>query len=455
MPLKSSPGMDPENSPDRHTNFGLISLYQVLLRVGWIFKTESIIMPAVIDLIGGGGWLRGFLPMFNRLGQSIPPLFASSFVRRQQLKKRTLFVSAGVMGACFLFLSFVWATDSLRSSRWLPVIFLTAYAIFFSCVGINQLTLGTLTGKLIPVRRRGLLVLFATVLGSTIAISCAWFVLRRWIGEENGNFVRIFGFTGTAFVIAALLSLFLREPAVAATDPNRESPAQLLTGVGKALKEDGNFRRLCFAAGLFGMSITLFPHYQALARGHLDLPLTALVPWVIAQNAGAGFFSIPAGGFADRHGNRIVLRCCLLALCMAPVLAMLLARFSTDGQNSFWIVFVLVGLTPVTMRTFNNYTLEITDTDNHPRYLSTLNLCMAGPAIFTSILFGWSVDLFGYVPLFTAVASMVLLAWWISGRLDEPRKANEMRIPRDRRMNAMTGSFRFAQNAKSRTSGQW
>ena len=55
-------------------NFCVIALYQVVMRTGWIFKTESVIMPAVLDSLGGSGWLRGLLPPLNRFGQSIPPL---------------------------------------------------------------------------------------------------------------------------------------------------------------------------------------------------------------------------------------------------------------------------------------------------------------------------------------------------------------------------------------------
>ena len=63
--------ISPDNDPNHSRNFGLGVLYMVLMRVGWIFKTESIIMPAVVDAIGGAGWLRGCLPMLNRFGQSL------------------------------------------------------------------------------------------------------------------------------------------------------------------------------------------------------------------------------------------------------------------------------------------------------------------------------------------------------------------------------------------------
>ena len=71
-------------------NFSLISLYQIVVRTGWIFKTESIVMPAVLDVMGGSGWLRGCLPMLNRFGQSIPPMLASDRIRRTAYKKQIL-----------------------------------------------------------------------------------------------------------------------------------------------------------------------------------------------------------------------------------------------------------------------------------------------------------------------------------------------------------------------------
>jgi hypothetical protein len=109
--LESKPGphvVSPDDDPNHSRNFGLAVLYMVLMRTGWIFKTESIIMPAVLDVIGGSGWLRGCLPMLNRFGQSVPPLLASDRIRNAPLKKIGLFVSTLTMGLCFLTLSVVW-----------------------------------------------------------------------------------------------------------------------------------------------------------------------------------------------------------------------------------------------------------------------------------------------------------------------------------------------------------
>ena len=418
-------GLSPSDEANHATNFFRICLYQIGLRVGWIFKTESIIMPAVLDVIGGAGWLRGCLPMLNRFGQSVPPLLASDTIRNLPQKKVGLCTSTATMGACFLLLSAIWAVTGGEKSSWLPILFLVVYAVFFAATGINQLQFNTITGKLIQADRRGRLALVSTVLGSSIAIVCAWFLLRLWLvdGDAAGGgpkFSMIFGFTGIAFIVSALVGLSLRE-SVDTNPREKRSGVALLLRTFSTIKHDHNFRRLTIIGALFGMYLTLFPHYQALARGRLSLGLTALIPWVIAQNFGAALFSIPAGWMADRFGNRLVLRVMMLLLCVAPVLALVLARLGDAGQPWFTAVFCLLGLTPVTFRILNNYTLEVTEKISHPRYLSTLSLAMSGPAILPSSFFGALVDWVSFEFVFAIVVSCVFVGWLLTFTLEEPR----------------------------------
>ena len=66
---------------------GAFSAYPIspLFRTGRIFKTESVIIPAVLDSIAGAGWVRGMLPILNRSGYSILPLLLA---RRVKLARR-------------------------------------------------------------------------------------------------------------------------------------------------------------------------------------------------------------------------------------------------------------------------------------------------------------------------------------------------------------------------------
>ena len=407
-------------------NFWWISLYQIILRTGWIFKTESIIMPAVLDVIGGAGWLRGCLPMLNRFGQSIPPMLMSDVVRNSSLKKIGLAISTAVMAACFLILAVVWAVSGGQKNNWLPWVFLVIYGIFFAATGVNQLQLTTISGKLIRFDYRGRVGMYSTLFGSAIACLLAWILLRRWLPQavelgSQANFTMIFGFTGATFLLAAIVALGMRETADNVTHARR-SGIDLIRSSFATIRHDRNFRRLTLIAALFGMYLTLFPHYQSLARGRLSLGLSALIPWVVAQNMGAAAFSIPAGWLADRFGNRLVLQLILLVSCIAPLLALWLARLGDAGQPWFNLVFFLVGLTPVTFRVLNNYTLEITRNSEHPRYLSTLSLIMAGPAVLTSAFFGALIDWVSFEFVFAIVVICVFIGWLLTFTLEEPRR---------------------------------
>jgi len=403
-------------------NFNTMAVYNVIIRTGWIFKTESIIMPAVMDAMGGPGWLRGCLPMLNRFGQSVPPLLASSFVATTPLKKYVVAFCSAIMGTMFVAMSVFWYVTGGQGSWWLPGIFLLMYAIFFSSVGVNQLAVSTLIGKLIAVRRRGFLMLLATSLGSISAISCALILLRRWLKPDSANFVAIFLFAGLAFATGAVVAMFLRENRDRSAEP-RINFRSIARAAVKVIRENRDFRILALVAAMFGMSMTLFPHYQALGRERLNLKLDSLLIWVIAQNLGMALFSIPAGRLADQFGNRLVLRLVMLAICAAPILALVLSNAGETGRQLYFLVFMLIGLTPVTMRVFANFTLELAPRVEQPKYLGILSLCMAGPAILTSTLLGLLLDRAGFETAFCVVICCLFIGWSGTIWLYEPRNA--------------------------------
>ncbi len=56
------PAAPPAADREARNTFWL-ECYQVVVRIGWIFKTETIIMPAVLDAVVDSGFLRGLLPV--------------------------------------------------------------------------------------------------------------------------------------------------------------------------------------------------------------------------------------------------------------------------------------------------------------------------------------------------------------------------------------------------------
>lgn len=401
-------------------NATALASYDVVLRVGWIFKTESVIMPAFLDLVAGAGWIRGCLLVVNRFGQSVPPAFYARRLRKMPLKKYSLAVWTFAMGLPFLALAATWSVVGGRPPSWMPELFLLLYGIFSCCHGLNQISYSTLQGKLVPVRMRGRLMALATFTGSVAAIAFAWWLMGDWLRLPDGGFTYIFGFTGVLFTAAALLALTIREH----PDDHERQGAVVdhpLRGALSVLRGDANFRRLAAVVMFSVVGTVLFPHYQAMAREKLGLVGGNLMIWVIVQNAAVGVFGLVLGWVIERRGERLGLRCAVFCNVLAPLAALAIASLDpTEGRRWFWVVFVPLGMTPISLKTMVGYTLEIAPEHDHPRYLSTLSLCLAVPFCFSPLV-GWCVDLFGYERVFASGAVFIALAGLLTFGLIEPR----------------------------------
>jgi MFS family permease len=400
-------------------NFLALTIYQIILRSGWIFKTESIIMPAVLDLISDRPWVRAMLPLLNRLGQSVPPMLMS---RRSQIaprKSRMLLSTTLAMAICFGLLALLWLVTKGERTWWLPIVFLACYGIFFAAMGINQLVFSMTQGKLIEVTQRGRLLSVSNTLGAGLAIICAIVLLPQWLHEDTADVAEIFGFAAGCFFLSAVALLFLVEPADKVELP-KQSIVKQFGHVLAPLTYDRNFQRLMYVGAMYGASMGLFPHYQYVGRNVVDLPFSRLIWWLIYQNVGMAMFSFLAGPVADRFGNRLVLRLSMLGLCAAPLLTLILSAYGPEAGKWYDLVFVLVGLTPVTYRTVQNYTLEICSSEDQSRYLSAVGLGMASTLILSPVL-GWVMGIAGYALVFYIVTAMIASGWVVTWWLEEPR----------------------------------
>jgi len=414
-------------------NLLTLAIYMVTLRFAWIFKTESVLMPRFLDIIGGSAFLRGWLPILNRAGQSLPPLLLADWLRRQPLKKTSLRRTSTLMGLCFLLLAAAWMQQGEpvdgNSPAWMPVAFLILYTVFFVANGLNQLALGTLQGKLIRADRRGRLLAWGGIVGSIISVALAWFLLQKWLEPPlrlpSGGYVLIFGFAGTGFALAGLLTLPVREPIDHRDDRPHASAMDSIREAWQVLRDDRSFRGAAIVAMLFMSMQLLFPHFQAYGRQGLPPEDEGfhLMLWVIAQNGAVGVFSWLFGTIADRRGNRLAIRWQVFLCTLTPLIALfLMSGWVPDGARWFWVAFLFLGLVPVSMKSFINYVLELSDTPSHPRYVSTMSLCFAVPFVLSPGI-GALIDVMGFEPVFLVVSFTSALGGLLTFRMAEPRHA--------------------------------
>jgi len=231
--------------------------HQIFIRIAWVFKTESVIMPAFMDQIAGAGWLRGCLPVLSRLGLSLPPLLLADKLKHARRKKWTLMTSSLVMAVPFLILAGIWIAIDNKRQPWLPYTFLFLYLFFFSAVGINQLAFGTIQGKLIRANRRGILLSLSGVVGTFFSVASLLWFLKDWLEREDG-FGLIFGFTGMGFLIGGASVAMLKESADE-TSVTKWVVIDRFQDAWRIFVQDTSFRRLAVVAMCFCPLMLLFP----------------------------------------------------------------------------------------------------------------------------------------------------------------------------------------------------
>jgi MFS family permease len=406
-----------------------IVVYQLLVRVGWVFKTETVIMPAVLDALVDSGTLRGLLPVLNRGGQSLSPLFFAGPLARMPRKWPMAVVTTAGLAACFGILAIIWGPLAATRPELLAILFLLLYGSFATINGLNQLVLATLQGKLIQPGNRGRMMVVSVSIGSVAAIAASILLLGPWLAE-TGGFQKIFAATAVFFALAAMIPIFLDEPA---EGPRRELVQQPTSWIAivsaglvswwRMLAADPALVRLCIVAACFSAVIMLFPHYQSFARDSLGTPITNLVTWVVVQNIATGVVSLVAGPLADRRGTRIVLIGLVAVSSLTPLIVTGLSLLPpATASRWFWIVYVPLGLNPISLKILVGYALELAPTPaDHPRYVSIVGALMAAPFVLSPGI-GYAVDAIGFQPVFMAGSAVIAAGAVVALGLPEPRQ---------------------------------
>ena len=408
-----------ETEVEQHEKHNLIvfAANQIFMRLGWIFKTESVVMPGFLDVYTLSGVVRGLLPLISRIGQSIPQILIAHRVAKMPRKRIVFILSAFGITLPWLGLALALEFGSWSNSA-VVAIFLTLYGLHWLTYGSNILAYGTLQGKLIRPKRRGRLLAYASLIGCTLAIIIVWLVMPHWVRDDSANYAWIFGTTGLFFGFAACASLFFREPSDAHSSQTVPFLKYLSSGL-MLLRHDRNFRILAIVLMLFYTGWPIFPHYTIFGKRTLGLVSRNFVTLLIAQNTVSGLGALLMGNIADRHGNRIVLRVLIFISACVPLLAIGLSRLPM-GAHWYWLVYACLGFTPVSGRILTNYTLEISPQDKHPQYLGMLSVLQTVPLLGSPVV-GWLIDRFSFESVFITCSILVFCSVLLTFRLIEPR----------------------------------
>lgn len=399
-------------------NFLLLSLNLILWRVGWIFKTESVIMPGFLLNLTGSGAVRGFLPLISNLCRSVPQFLLAHLISSKRVKKWVfLWVSLGP--------ALPWASMAVALKLWperealLLTLFLACYALNFTAMGCVTLLSGAMLGKLIKPERRGSLVGISSFIGCISAAVAAYMLMPGWLERGFEGYAFVFGATSLFFLLSALCIPPLEEPE--GVEVEGVSLPKFVAESFGALRSDPDFRRLICAALLLQVNSIIFPHYTAYGREVLGVRQGSYVLYLIVQNLTNAFNSLLMGAVADRRGNRAALKAAGSLRGLIPLVALILGSLPGDaGVRLFPLVYAFIGFAHITPRLMVNLILELTPPERHPAYLGAFNLLRIAP-IFAAPLAGWMIDLLSYEPVFLLASALIFAGVWMISRVKEPR----------------------------------
>ena len=411
-----------EIEPKKDTrNFFVFAAHLILERMGWIFKTETVIMPGFLDHLGASAMMRGCLPMISRIGQSLPQIFVAHRATGM-LRHKVSFLVLSLLQALPWAVLAVWLTAKPRVGDYgFLTFFFALYFVHNLVGGARSLFAGTLQGKLIQARQRGRLMAVSSFVGCILAVVVARALMPLWLRPGQENYAALFLMTACGFFLASLVIALLREP-VDDAPQSRKPFISFVVASFSLLHQNRGFGRFLFVVGLMQAVLFLFPHYTPYGVKRLGLEPMNFVLFVMAQNLANALASAMLGPVADRYGNRLVL-CMLIGLAGAvPFLAIVLGSFEPQAValRLYWIVFACLGLVPVSQRIVINYVLELTPTKQHAQSVGMVNMVQVVPMIFAPLA-GLCIDRFNFEPVFIGCALLTWFAGLLALRLPEPR----------------------------------
>jgi MFS family permease len=407
----------------RHVRRNWLSeiLSNLLLRMGWILKNETVVVAGFIHQLTDNPLVLSLQPFISRIGPNLPQLFVAGRVGALRRKKPFLI-------AAMLFYTLCWGSLAVLIF-WAPglpagmllVIFFAIYALFRLAQGLTALTRKTLEGKLIPAELRGRIIAFgAPVFGLASLLAAPW--LSRVIGETwlpfPLNYGLLFAVGSGLFLCAVGTTFLLREP---------EHPEELrgprigevLRAAVELLVTDRNYLRLVVGTNLVSFTFFLNPHYRAFGADVLEVPEWLFGYCLPAQYVAQALGFLLIGYGADVRGNRWAL--CLTASLapLVPLTAVTLWRLGLP--SAYFLLYALIGMMPMVMRLTPNYILEIAPAEKHALYLAANNTIRMVGALL-SLAVGWAIGRLTHVPVFFITAGITAFGAWLLYGLTEPRQ---------------------------------
>lgn len=416
------PAPQPAPQPTPHAdhsrrNFIAHLLNGVFIAISEAMTDLNLIMTALLSQLTTSSVLIGLLAPLRDTGWFLPQLFISNQVERVHHKivfyrAATVFRIAGwvALSLCLLFIEdrnlLLWA-------------FVGCMVVVSFSGGVGGLGYMTVTAKVVPAARRGLLFGLRELIGGGLSVVMGGVGALILSGQLSGmpnrfphNYGALFAVATVFFAIGSVAFGLIVEPPDIVT--SRVTPlGQQLRRAWQVLKTDAHFRHFMFTRVAVLFARAGLPFITVYAKRHMGLGDGFVASLVSVTLGSALVASLALGRLNDRRGSGFVLtiasllgiaQCaCALLLLLAPSTVLLIVAYVFGGVST-------VGYNISFMPLLFEVIPHNEHTDQRPLYIGLTNT-MLGLVLLLTSLVGLLVDFAGFAVLFIFCAGCFAFAF--------------------------------------------
>lgn len=403
-------------------NFASLVVSRVVFGLGWLFKTESVVIPSAMTALGATDTELMLFPAANRLGSFVPQmLFARMLVtwrRRLPFLVATRLVFACIWVAAGL-LVWKFGGPGARGVFW---VFFAVYALGMLARSGAMVASSSLRGKLIRSDLRGRLVGTQQFIDGLVRTAASVLLVRPLLAGTKGDpqmFGLAFLISAALFGLAVIPCLFIKE------DEGTPQKTRSLVAYARrsfGLLREADFRRAVFLRLVHGTAFVMLPIYAKYGMKSTGDSWAGLLGWILtAQALSRSVGGAVMGWLADRLGNRFVIRVVCALLVLWPLYTLLSGKMAASHPFMYVTVYLFLGLLLPGAAATTNYVLELSTPERHPDYIGVMNasLILSVPA---ALVAGVLAGRLGQEVILLALSACTVPAVLVSLRLREPRE---------------------------------
>jgi MFS family permease len=409
----------PELAGDDAWNFFANVMDGALFAFAMSLVSIQTVLPIFVRDMGGGNVAVGLIPVVYTLGFNFPQWLIAGYAQRQVYLKPLLLRTA--MGQRVPWLLLAVATyavvGNVSSGTAIPIFFVL---LALAAIGgsLNLPVWFDLIASLTPIRRRGRLFGFRTILGAALGLAgggIVTYVLQHF--EYPDGYALLFLLCFGVMLVSYMFLVSLREERRGGDQIRSSEKERVRLSPVDVLRTAGNYRNFLVADALQTSASVGIAFYAVDATAKFSLPSAYAGIFTILMMVGSITGSALFGFLADRHGHKLNLLVAAAATAVGSLVAIV-----APGIEVYSIAFVTASLTiSLVMISRLPFLAELSPESERPSRVAIASM-LTSPFVLTGLLAGWVASQIGFVPVFVAAAVIALAAFfWLLFMVEEPR----------------------------------